>query len=188
MMKPSSAPLRAGTASARTATGSDGPVLRRTLHSPRQGCTARPSSTARTICGCSKHTAMSLPRSGTGTPSPISDAKAWLAKVSLPSGSITSTGSAEAATVARICVSWCSAISSRTACTCTMMSTSAAPTARASTRSALFHGTAVPRTISLQASKLRRGDSCSGSSATIGLAGLPAQVTLSSCSLRNHIR
>ena len=36
--------------------------------------------------------------------------------------------------------------------------------------------------------KERRGDSSSGSSPSIGLCGSPAQVTVSSCSLRSHIR
>ena len=60
--------------------------------------------------------------------------------------------------------------------------------ARPSARSALVQGSAVPRTSSDQAANDRRGDSVIGSSPTIGLAGSPAQVTVSSCSLRNHIR
>ena len=68
------------------------------------------------------------------------------------------------------------------------MSMSDAPIARASASSPPVHGIAVPRTISDQAANDRRGESSSGSLATIGLAGSPAQVTLSSCSLRNHIR
>jgi hypothetical protein len=69
-----------------------------------------------------------------------------------------------------------------------MMSTSELPKARASAISALVQGSAVPRTISDQAAKERRGDSSSGSLPTTGLFGSPAQVTVSSCSLRNHIR
>ena len=91
-------------------------------------------------------------------------------------------------TVRRTCASWCSAISSRTACTCRMMSISATPTARAIASSAAVQGAAVPRTISDQAANERRGESSSGSSPSIGLCGLPAQVRVSNCSLRNHIR
>ena len=48
-------------------------------------------------------------------------------------------------------------------------------------------GTAVPRTSSDHAAE-RRGERVSGSLPTIGLVGSPAQVTVRSCSLRNHIR
>ena len=90
--------------------------------------------------------------------------------------------------VARICASWCSAINSRTALICTMMSTSDAPKARPRASSLLDHGSAVPRTISDQAANELRGESSIGLFATIGFEGSPAQVTLSNCSLRNHIR
>ena len=98
------------------------------------------------------------------------------------------TGSAEPATAPRICVSWCSAIRSRTALICTMMSISEAPNARPSASSLFDHGSAVPRTISDQAANELRGESSIGLFATIGFDGSPAQVTDSSCSLRNHIR
>jgi heme oxygenase len=75
-----------------------------------------------------------------------------------------------------------------TACTCTAMSTSATPMARASASSLVDHGIAVPRTISDQAANERRGESSSGLSATVGLLGSPAQVTVSSCSLRSQTR
>jgi hypothetical protein len=69
-----------------------------------------------------------------------------------------------------------------------MMSISEAPMARASASSLPLQGSAVPRTSSDQAANERRGDSSIGLLATIGLAGSPAQVTESSCSLRTHIR
>ncbi len=69
-----------------------------------------------------------------------------------------------------------------------MMSTSEAPKARPSASSLFDHGSAVPRTISDQAANELRGESSSGLLATIGFEGSPAQVTVSSCTLRNHIR
>ena len=173
-----------------TGSGSPPSVPRTRPNSPRQAwCRLRTdSSPARSSDGSvnAVASASSVPRLSGARPS--SAAKAGLANSKWPLPSAMATGSRELRTVARTPASWCSATSSRTALTCTMMSTSDVPMARPSASSAALQGSAVPRTISLQAANERRGDSVSGSSLTVGLAGSPAQVTVRSCSLRNHMR
>ena len=187
-MKPSVEPSREGTTSARTASG----VARSSAstNSPRHGWPSpdKDSNTCRAAAGSVNRPATASRPVICSRAQPVRRRKASLANSARCRPSTTTTASLELPTVARTCESWCSAISRRTALTCTMMSISEAPIARASASSLPVHGSAVPRTSSDQAAKELRGDSSIGLVATTALAGLPAQVTVISCSLRNHIR